>query len=246
MFGRCFAISDNLQCGLNKEHLLSKTWAKVLPPIQENFAVTRDVLLKFLINPLKPEIQDIHNRTQRRLSEPKSIQQEYDESLKITLEHKYYCGLRLLEQFNDKYLRSWASTKVSQQNEYCVYLSEAKLLHDAKRKEYLFDKIKIIIDKLYTTPSEKQLGKKVLTNLKEVAIQFTNSRTDPLNASAADKLDESLEQLLAFIKREDRILFEKDASDTVIKDIFYLNNTVTEESSLVKFQLSHLVKFKPK
>ena len=38
------AISDNLQCGLNKEHPLSKTWAKVLPPIQENFAVTRDVL----------------------------------------------------------------------------------------------------------------------------------------------------------------------------------------------------------
>ena len=145
------AISNNLQCGLNKEHPLSKTWVKVLPPIQENFAVTRDALLKFLINPLKPEIQDIHNRTQRRLNEPKSIQQEYDESLKITPEHKYYCGLRLLEQFNDKYLRSWASTKVSQQNEYCVYLSEAKLLHDANRKEYLFDKIKIIIDKLYTT-----------------------------------------------------------------------------------------------
>ena len=81
MFGRCFAISDNLQCGLNKEHLLSKTWAKVLLPIQENFAVTRDVLLKFLINPLKPEIQDIHNRTQRRLSELKSIQQKYNKSL---------------------------------------------------------------------------------------------------------------------------------------------------------------------
>ena len=90
------AISDNLQCGLNKEHPLSKTWAKVLPPIQENFAVTRDALLKIFINPLKPEIQDIHNRTQRRLNEPKSIQQEYDESLKITPEHKYYCSLRLL------------------------------------------------------------------------------------------------------------------------------------------------------
>ena len=91
------------------------------------------------------------------------------------------------------------------------------MLHDARRKEYLFEKIKNIIDKLYTTPSEKQLGKKVLTNLKEVAIQLIKSRTDPLNASAADKWDESLEQLLAFVKREDQILFEKDASDTVKK-----------------------------
>ena len=79
-----------------------------------------------------------------------------------------------------------------------------------------------------------------------MAIQFIKSRTDPLNSSAADKLEESLEQLLAFIKREDRILFEKDASDTVKKDILHLNNTVSEESPLVKFQLSPLVKFKPK
>ena len=86
----------------------------------------------------------------------------------------------------------------------------------------------------------------MLTKLKEVAIQFIKSQTDPLNSSAADKLEESLEQLLAFIKREDRILFEKDASDTVKKDILHLNNTVSEESPLVKFQLSPLVKFKPK
>ena len=92
-------------------------------------------------------------------------------------------------------------------------------MHDARRKEYLFEKIKNIIDKLYTTPSEKQLGKKVLTNLKEVAVQFIKSRTDPLNASAADKMDESLEQLLAFVKKDDQILFEKDASYTVKKNI---------------------------
>ena len=100
------AISDNLQCRLRKEHPISKEWAKILPPLQEKFAVTRDVLFKFLTELLKPEMQDIHCRIQKRLSESKSIQQEYDESLQITPEHKYYCGLRLLEQFNDKYLNS--------------------------------------------------------------------------------------------------------------------------------------------
>ncbi len=113
--------NPGLQCGLTKEHPISKEWAKQLPPLQEKLAVTRDVLFKFLVEPLKPEIQDIHSRVQRRLHEPKSIQQEYDESLLITPEHKYYCGLRLLEQFNDKYLNSLAETDKTNRDESCVY-----------------------------------------------------------------------------------------------------------------------------
>ena len=128
------AISDNLQCGLTKEHPISKEWAKTLPPLQEKFAITRDVLFKFLTKPLKPEMQDIHCRIQKRLSESKSIQQEYDESLQITPEHKYYCGLRLLEQFNDKYLNSWASTNLDNKDVSCVYMNEAKTIFDGRRK----------------------------------------------------------------------------------------------------------------
>ena len=100
------AISENLNCNLPKEHPISRQWAKVLPPLQDNFAVSRDSLFKFLTEPLKPESQDIFDRSHRKLQESKSIQEQFNDSLKITPEHKYYCAVRLLEQFNDQYLNN--------------------------------------------------------------------------------------------------------------------------------------------
>jgi hypothetical protein len=38
------AIADNLNCALNREHPISKQWAKVIPPIPDNFSVDRETL----------------------------------------------------------------------------------------------------------------------------------------------------------------------------------------------------------
>ena len=213
------AISDSLQCGLTKEHPISKEWAKQLPPLQEKFAVTRDVLFKFLVEPLKPEIQDIHSRVQRRLHEPKSIQQEYDESLLITPEHKYYCGLRLLEQFNDKYLNSLAETDKTNRDESCVYMSNAKLLFNKRRRELLFEKIQEIVEQLYQDSASKQLHRKLITNFKEVAEQFIKNRKEPLDSAKAEKMDESIEKLLKYMDSASKRFSEKRADNELKNEI---------------------------
>ena len=154
------AISDNLQCGLTREHPISKQWAQKLPPLQDNFAVTREVLFKFLLEPLKPEPQDLHDRTHKKLQESKSIQQEYDDSLLITPEQKYYCGIRLLEQFNDKFLRQFNNPIEDSINNISVNISDAKVLYNTKRKEFLFEHLKNALDGLYKNSKDNVLKRK--------------------------------------------------------------------------------------
>ncbi len=38
------AICDNLNCSLPKEHPISRQWAKVLPPLPDNFGVSHEIL----------------------------------------------------------------------------------------------------------------------------------------------------------------------------------------------------------
>ena len=99
------AISDNLNCALPREHPISKQWAKVLPPLTENFGVTREALFEFLTKSLKPEPQDLNDRRQKRLMEPKTVQQLFDVTKEISDEQRYYSAIRLLEQWNDKYIK---------------------------------------------------------------------------------------------------------------------------------------------
>ncbi len=68
------AVSENLNCLIPREHPISKKWAAVLPPIPDNFSADNETLFKFLINPLKSEIQDTHDKRQRRLMEPWSVE----------------------------------------------------------------------------------------------------------------------------------------------------------------------------
>jgi hypothetical protein len=95
---------------------------------------------------------------QKRLQEPKIIQQEYNESLEITPEQKYYCGIHLLEQFNDKYLKQYSSEDIDL-NTCKLYsnLNEAKTLYDSKRREYLFENLQKVLDELYENSRTKLL-----------------------------------------------------------------------------------------
>lgn len=243
------AISDNLQCGLTRDHPISREWAKSIPPLQDNFAVTRDVLFKFLTQPLQPEIQDIYNREHRKLMEPKTVQENYNDSLNVTPEQKFYCGIKMLEQFNDQYLRSWASTKVTQSNEYCDYLSQAKLLHDERRKELMFEKVKEIVDRFYKNSSDKMLYKKIMANLKEVAVQLIRNKNEPLDSVQAEKLDDSVEKLMNYLHTADKNRIQKNVDKKVKDDILKVNTVDlldNDEQPVVKFQLSSKVIFQPK
>jgi hypothetical protein len=94
------AISDNLNCNLPSEHPISKQWAAVLPPIPEKFVVDHETIYKFLTHSLKPEKQDLHNRTIRTLNEPKTIQNFFNLSKDYTPEEKFNSAIALLEQWN--------------------------------------------------------------------------------------------------------------------------------------------------
>lgn len=99
------AISDNINCSLSREHPISKEWAKVLLPLTPNFGVDHDALFQFLTNNLKPEPQDLYDKQQRRLMEPKTVQQLFDLTKSMSDEQRYYNAIRLLEQRNDKYIK---------------------------------------------------------------------------------------------------------------------------------------------
>jgi dUTPase len=241
------AIADNLHCGLSKDHPISKQWAQQIPPLQKQFSVDRDVLFKFLVEPLKPEPQDIHDRTQKRLQEPKTVQQEYDDSLEITPEQKYYCGIRLLEQFNDKYLKQYSNEDIDLNTckLYCN-LNEAKVLYDSKRREYLFENLQKVLDELYENSSDKTLKKRILSNLKEVAMQFIKSRNKPLSYEKASELDDSVQHLMRFIKATEQLSLERKTRHKIKEKLIPVNTSNLEDGNpTVKFQMSPIVKFKP-
>jgi hypothetical protein len=80
------AVNDNLSCALPREHPISKAWAKEIPPLTDNFYVTRDALFEFLTKQLEPEAQDLGDRKHRKLMEPKTVQQLYDMSKEVSPE----------------------------------------------------------------------------------------------------------------------------------------------------------------
>jgi hypothetical protein len=59
------AVNDNISCALPREHPISKQWAKELPPLTDNFYVTRDALFEFLTRQLNPEAQDLGDRSHK-------------------------------------------------------------------------------------------------------------------------------------------------------------------------------------
>jgi hypothetical protein len=171
------AISDNLNCTLPREHPISKQWAKVLPPLTDNFGVTREVLFEFLTKSLKPEPQDLHDRTQRRLMEPKSVQQLFDMTKTMSDEQRYYSAVRLLDQWNDKYIKSESQNNsvtldsnqigtdsnseglIAQHRsnairDMSIKVQAAKLELDVIKQAHCFRKLDEIMDKLYSQISK--------------------------------------------------------------------------------------------
>jgi phage/plasmid-associated DNA primase len=63
------------------------------------------VLYKFLTTPLQPEPQDLHDKSIRKLGEPKTVQQAFDLTKNYTPKQQYFSALSLFEQWNSNYAK---------------------------------------------------------------------------------------------------------------------------------------------
>ena len=131
------AISENLNCSILKEHPISKKWASVLPPIPDNFSVDNETLFKFLTSPLKNEIQDTHNKTHRKLAEPRTVQTWFDMTSEASSEQRFNEALDWLKKWNLDYTREQREIKEIRGN------------LDMQKKRACLDKIQEILNNMY-------------------------------------------------------------------------------------------------
>ena len=185
------AIADNLNNKLPKEHPISKQWAKVLPPIPDNFGVDHETLYRFLTRPLQSEPQDLNDRTLRKLMEPKSVFSMYKESQSQTPEQRFHSAQVLLHQWLSEYAR-----KHSKPEEHVAALFHAKIELDLQTQQICIDKIEEIMNKFYEDIKGTPLYKTLQKNLKEVSERYLLCLKNPLTESLLGKLQESQQHLL--------------------------------------------------
>jgi hypothetical protein len=237
------AIADNLNNKLPKEHPISKQWAKVLPPIPDNFGVDHETLYKFLTRPLQSEPQDLNDRTLRKLMEPKSVFSMYKESQSQTPEQKFHSSQVLLHQWLSDYAR-----KHSKPEEHVAALFHAKMELDLQTQQICMDKIEEIMNKFYEDIKGTPLYRTLQKNLKEVSERYLLCLKNPLTESLLGKLQESQQHLLETAQiitdTELRKRTEKELKINYINAIE--NNSKKHKQPLVYYSLHPEAKILPK
>ncbi|MEI7489024.1 MAG: reverse transcriptase domain-containing protein, partial [Chryseobacterium sp.] len=185
------AISDNLNCDMPKEHPISRIWAQVLPPLPENYGISHDVLLQFLTKPLKPEPQDLHDRTHRKLNEPKSVEDIYNLSSLQTAEQTFHSIQVTLKQWLSEY------ATVAFRSEKQAQLLQLKVAIDIKKHQVVLEKIKQLMEKSYETLKKTPLYKTIQKNLKHYLEYLVNNNSD-----LAQAFNLSLEKLVTTLGLE--------------------------------------------
>jgi dUTPase len=247
------AIADNLNCALNREHPISKQWAKEIPPIPDNFSVDRDTLFKFLTNPLKPEIQDTHDRRMRKLMEPKSVQQWFDISKGATSEERFYNSIRLLEQWNYTYnkheKRGNVSINVLTPKEKRVKEALSRLLVE-KNKECT-KKIEEIMEKMYADIKDTPLFRKVRNSLVEASKQLikinNNGMTEENVKSYTSYVNQIMRDIESLVPAE-KLPKEADLRIATLRNLANTRPEKTAEkrgSKIFTWELKGTSKFKP-
>jgi hypothetical protein len=216
------AIADNLNCALNREHPISKQWAKVIPPIPDNFSVDRETLFKFLTTPLKPEKEDTFDRRMKKLSEPKSVQQWFDIAQGATSEERFYNAVKLLEQWNSNYEKEKKSGKTS-----CMSLTlkerkarEAHLALVAEKTKNCSKKIEEILEKIYPDIKNTPIYKKVRNSLVEASKQLIKMNTEGMTTKSVASYSHTVEQIMEDMKNLITVskLPTKEISETEVKE----------------------------
>ena len=242
------AISNNLNCNLSKEHPFSKQWAASLPPMPEKFSISHDVLYKFLTKPLTPEPQDLFDRSQRKLTEPKSLQEAFDLSQQHTPEEKYFAAISLLEQWNSKYARENSSCQPNQMS-----VHTAKLTVDLEKQRLCLERLQSIMDEIYPEIKNTPLYKQLHKNLIEASKRFLYIQQTKVTTDSVNKLNEATDQVLQTLSLLDAHRV-KNSVDTAVKQnyiesvqIFSTNSLpVNKSQPTVYFRLHPDSVYKPK
>ncbi|MEG1724594.1 MAG: RNase H-like domain-containing protein [Anaerovoracaceae bacterium] len=263
------AISDNINCALPREHPISKEWAKVLPPIPDNFSVTKETLFKFLTETLEPEPQDLHDRKHKKLMEPKTVQELFDLSKTVSDEQRYYNAIRLLEQWNDKYIKSemvrtnFVKTyseslkhhnRVSFDNDnvvgcefsnpnadLAIRVNQARLELDLLKQAECFKILDEIMDSLYGTIKGSALYKRILENLQEASKKFLYVKEGELTEENVKAFNLSIDNLFATCQEADRVFIEHNAQKNLITAYCNVDNisNCSSGNKLDIFEMKH-------
>jgi hypothetical protein len=161
---------------LPREHPISKKWAEKVPPIADNFNVSREALFKFLTEPLKPEPQDVYDRTLKKLSEPKTMQEFFDITRTVSEEERYNNALDLIHQWNREYIC----------DNNTIYMNNIKInnvmntIDMYKQTKYL-KKIEEIMEKIYPDIKGKPVYKRIQKHLEEATKNFIKIKNEGEN-----------------------------------------------------------------
>jgi hypothetical protein len=99
--------------------------------------VDNETLFKFLTNPLKSEIQDTHDKRQRKLMEPQSVQTWFDLTNEASGEKRFNETMEYLEEWDKDYTRSGRR------------IDSIKGVLDMQKQKACFSKIEELVDKMY-------------------------------------------------------------------------------------------------
>jgi hypothetical protein len=202
------AINDNLNCCVPKEHPISRKWAQVLPPLPSNFGVDQDTLYKFLTKPLNPEPQDLHDRTHRKLNEPKTVQEVYNMSKRKTPEERFYDVQNMLEEW----LRDYVKNQKPRQHTTSVF--KLKLAVDIRKHNLVLEKIKQLMNTNYSDIKGNSLFKTIQHNLIEASKHYIKCTQQPLTERNLHIFHNSLESLFNNLTP----IQQKQVQDSVTKE----------------------------
>jgi hypothetical protein len=178
------AISENLNCALQRDHPISKKWAKHLPPIRDNFSVDNETLFKFLTTPLKPEREDMYDRKQRRLVETRSVQTWFDLTSTASCEKRFNDALKTLQNWNKEW--SWKHKLVK----------EIKGNLDMERQRACLSKIQEVMDNMYGDITNTSLYKKVKASLVEATKDWLKVKKGKLSINYIKESHQSVEKVV--------------------------------------------------
>ena len=227
------AISENLNCHLQREHPISKKWAAVLPPIPDNFSVDNETLFKFLTIPLKSELLDPHDRSMRKLMEPRSVQQWFDITTGASCEERFHKALCELENFNKCYTDS----------QYKII--EIKNNLNLTKKKAVIDKINKVLDSLYGDIKNTPVYKKVRNSLVEATTDW--AKINKINTSTRCNNIDAVDRSLSVLKRhflelttdKEKIQEVKEAENELMGQLCQdrgLTGDITEEAIRVTYK----------
>ena len=244
------AIADNLNCGLNREHPISKQWAKEIPPIPDTFSVDRETLFKFLTTPLKPEIMDTYDRKMRKLAEPKSVQTWFEIAKGATSEERFYNAITLLEQWNRNYNRYEKEGAISvgmlSPREKRAKEALMRLVTEKNRECSLI--IEEILEKLYTDIKNTPLYRKVRNSLVEASKELIKMNTTGLTKenvnSYSMRIAEIIEQIRSIVPDRQAEINDK-GKETILAKVYSTLTKRIEEENTAGWESISKLKYEP-